>query len=221
MSKNNLSSLYVGKVVQLANDPQEEFRVLITIPTMKKTKDGIWAAISCIDAGMNRGAFFRPEIGDEVIIGFINSDFKSPVILGSINSKSKPPVIIPSDANNEKGFTTRSKMQIRFNDDTKTITIDTPAGNSFLLDESGTRIEIKDQSSNKITMGHSGITLESPKNIEIKAGVNLILTAGNDLSVRSVSASVKADANVMIEGAISKLSSQGITEITGSMVKIN
>jgi hypothetical protein len=32
---------------------------------------------------------------------------------------------------------------------------------------------------------------------------------------------VKADADVSVQGAIAKLSSQGITEITGSIVKIN
>lgn len=221
MSKFNVSSLYLGKVVQLENDPQEEFRVLITIPALKKTKDGIWAAISSIDAGMNRGVFFRPEIGDDVIIGFVNGDLNSPIILGSLNSKSKPPAIIPSDANNEKGFTSRSKMHIRFNDQKKTITIDTPAGNSILLDESGKQIEIKDQSSNKITMSSSGITLESPLNIAIKAGASLTLTAGNNIAIRGASLSIKADGDVSIKGAISKLSSEGITEITGSLVKIN
>ena len=221
MSKFNASSLYLGKVVQLENDPQGEFRVLITIPAMKKTNNGIWAALASIDAGMNRGVFFLPEIGDNVIIGFVNGDLESPVILGSLHSQSKPPAITPSDANNEKGFTTRSKMHIRFNDQTNTITIDTPAGNSIVLDESGMQIEIKDQSSNKITMSSAGITLESPMNIEIKAGASLSLSAGNKISIRGASLSVKADADISVEGASSTLSSFGITEIKGSLVKIN
>jgi hypothetical protein len=112
-------------------------------------------------------------------------------------------------------------MHVTFNDDTKTITIDTPAGNSIKLDESGTKIEITDQNSNKITMNASGIKLESPMNVEVKAGVNLTLSAGATLSIGGVSLSAKADADVSIQGALAKLSSQGITEISGSIVKIN
>jgi uncharacterized protein involved in type VI secretion and phage assembly len=142
-------------------------------------------------------------------------------MLGMLNSSAKPAPLQASDDNNEKGFFTRSKMRIHFNDSTKTITIDTPAGNSIQLDEGGTKIEIKDQNNNKVTMNTSGISVESPQNIEIKAGVNLTLSAGATLSIGGASISVKADGNCEIQGAMSKLSASGITEISGSLVKIN
>jgi Rhs element Vgr protein len=216
-----IHGLQIGKVVQLQDDPDGEHRILIKIPTIDNSSRGIWTRVASLDAGNNRGAFFRPEIDDEVIVGFINNDPRHAVMLGMVNSSAKPAPITAQDVNNEKGFTTRSKMHVSFNDDTKTITIDTPAGNSITLDESGTKIEIKDQNSNKITMDTSGITLDSPMNIEIKAAADLTLSAGGDLSIEGVSVSVKADADASIEGAIAKLSSQGITEITGSIVKIN
>jgi len=66
-----------------------------------------------------------------VIIGFINADPATAVVLGMY-------IVVPSRllsalkiVNHEKGFTTRSKMHVKFNDDKKTITIDTPAGNSM------------------------------------------------------------------------------------------
>ncbi|HLK27335.1 MAG TPA: type VI secretion system tip protein VgrG [Puia sp.] len=216
-----IHGLQIGKVVQLQDDPDGENRILIKTPTIDNSSRGIWTRVASLDAGDDRGAFFMPEIDDEVIIGFINDDPRHAVMLGMLHSSAKAAPITAQDANNEKGFTTRSKMHVSFNDDTKTITIDTPAGNSITLDESGTKIEIKDQSSNKITMDTSGIKLESPMNIEVKAGVDLTLSAGASLSIGGVSLSVKADADVSIEGAISKLSAQGITEITGSIVKIN
>ncbi len=123
--------------------------------------------------------------------------------------------------NDEKGFTTRSKMHISFNDKTKTITIDTPAGNSITLDENGKNIVIADQSNNKITMKPSGISLESPKNIDIKAGAVLTLSGGTSLSIGAPSLSVKADADVSISGATAKLAAQGPAEIKGLPVKIN
>lgn len=216
-----INGLQIGKVVQLQNDPDGENRILVRIPTIDAHDQGIWSRIACLDAGSNRGAFFLPEIDDEVIVGFINDDPRDAVVLGMLHSSAKPAPLTAQDSNHEKGFTTRSSMHIQFNDNTKTITIDTPAGNSFTIDEGSMKIVIKDQNSNKITMDPAGIKMESPKNIEIKAGVNLTLAAAASLSIGGASLSVKADGNVSIEGAVAKLASQGITEITGSLVKIN
>lgn len=216
-----VNGLQIGVVVQLQDDPDGEDRIRVRIPVVDNNDQGIWTRIASLDAGDNRGAFFRPEIGDEVIIGFINGDPRDAVVLGMLNSSAKPAPLTAQDANNEKGFTTRSKMHIQFNDDTKTITIDTPAGNSIVLDEQGMKIEIKDQNSNKITMDSEGIKLESPMNIEMKAGVNLLLSAAASLTIGGASLSAKADGNLSMEGALAKLSSQGITEISGSLVKIN
>jgi Rhs element Vgr protein len=216
-----MRGLQIGIVVQLENDPDGQDRVLVRIPVIDNDADGIWTRVASLDAGNERGAFFRPEINDEVIVGFINDDPRDPVLLGMLNSSNKPAPITAQDANDEKGFTTRSKMHLSFNDKTKTIVIDTPAGNSITIDEQSQKIEIVDQNQNKLTMASSGIKLESPLNIDIKAGGVLTLGAGASLAISGPSLSVKADADVSIQGAIAKLSSSGITEISGSLVKIN
>jgi Rhs element Vgr protein len=217
----SINGLQIGKVVKLESDPDGENRIMVRIPVIDKNAQGIWTRVATLDAGQNRGSFFLPEIDDEVIVGFINNDPRYAVTLGMLNSSKNPAPITAQDANDKKGFTTRSKMHLSFDDNTKTITIDTPAGNSITIDEAGMQIEIKDQNSNKVTMNTSGITLDSPKNVEIKAGVNLTMSAAASLSISAASLSVKADADVSVQGAIAKLSSQGITEITGSIVKIN
>lgn len=216
-----IHGLQIGIVVQLESDPDGQDRIRVCIPVIDSDAQGIWTRIASLDAGNDRGAFFMPEIGDEVIVGFINDDPNEPVVLGMLHSSNKPAPITPRDANNEKGFTTRSKMHLSFNDETKTIVINTPAGNSITIDEQSMKIEIKDQSQNKITMETSGITLESPANIDIKAGAVLTLAGGASLSIGAPSLSVKADADVTIQGAVAKLASSGITEISGSIVKIN
>jgi Rhs element Vgr protein len=216
-----IHGLQIGKVVQLQSDPDGQDRILVRIPVIDNNAEGIWTRIASLDAGANRGAFFRPEIGDEVIVGFINEDPRDAVVLGMLHSSNKPAPITAKDANDEKGFTTRSKMHISFNDQTKTIKIDTPAGNSITLDEQSMKIEIKDQSQNKITMEPAGIKMESPANIDIKAGAILTLGAGVSLAIGGPALSVKADGNVSIQGATAKLAAQGPTEITGLPVKIN
>lgn len=216
-----IRGLQIGIVVQLESDPDGQDRILVRVPVIDSAGQGIWTRIASLDAGNERGAFFMPEIGDEVIVGFINDDPRHPVVLGMLHSSNKPAPISPADNNNEKGFTTRSKMHLSFNDDTKTIVIDTPAGNSITIDEKSMKIEIKDQNENKITMEQTGITMESPLNIDVKAGAVLTLSGGTSLSISAPSLSVKADASVSIEGAVAKVTSSGITEISGSLVKIN
>ncbi|MDH7460653.1 type VI secretion system tip protein VgrG [Chitinophagaceae bacterium 26-R-25] len=217
----SINGLQIGKVIQLESDPDGENRILVKIPTIDNAGRGIWTRVATLDAGKDRGSFFLPEIDDEVIVGFINDDPRHAVTLGMLNSSAKPAPIKAQDANDKKGITTRSKMHISFDDNTKTITIDTPAGNSITLDESGQKIEIKDQNSNKVTMDTSGITLDSPKDVKVKAGTNLTLSAVSSLSLSAASISVKADADVSVQGATAAVSSQGITEVKGSLVKIN
>ncbi len=216
-----IHGLQIGIAVKLQDDPDGQHRILVKIPVIDNDAQGIWTRIASLDAGADRGAFFRPEIGDEVIVGFINDDPRDAVILGMLNSSNKPAPITAQDANDEKGFTTRSKLHISFNDQTKTIKIDTPAGNSITLDEQGTKIDIVDQNQNKISMHSSGISMQSPMQIEIKAGTTLSLSAGTSLSISAPSLSVKADADVSISGATAKLAAQGPTVISGLPVNIN
>lgn len=216
-----IHGLQVGKVIHLATDPEGEERIQVRITTLDNNANGIWSRIACLDAGENRGTFFRPEIGDEVIVGFINDDPNDAVVLGMLNSSAKKAPLSATDDNHEKGIFTRSKMRIHFNDNTKTITIDTPAGNSIKMDEAGKTIEIKDQNSNQIKMETTGIKLSSPKNIDIEAGVNLTVKAGASLSIGGTTLGIKADGSVAIDGASAGISASGIAEIKGSLVKIN
>lgn len=216
-----IHGLQVGKVLQLQDDPDGEDRILVKLPIIDVNGAGVWARVASLDAGAERGAFFRPEIDDEVIVGFLNADPRDAVVLGMLNSSAKPAPIAAQDVNHEKGFTTRSKMHIHFNDDTKTITIDTPAGNSITIDESSKSIEIKDQNSNKVILEPAGIKVDSPKEVTIKAGTNIKISAGAQLTIEAAQIGLKASGPFEAQGATTKLAGQGITEVTGSLVKIN
>jgi Rhs element Vgr protein len=216
-----IKGLQIGKVVQLQDDPDGEHRIRVKVPVISNDARGTWMRVSTLDAGADRGSFFRPEIDDEVVVGFINDDPRDAIVLGMLHSSARSAPITARDVNHEKGFTTRSRMHLSFDDNDKKITIDTPGGNSIVLDESGMKIVITDQNSNKITMDTAGIKIESPFNVDITAGVNLSLKAGASLTIGGAALSVKADGSVSIEGAMAKLAGQGMTEITGAMVKIN
>jgi uncharacterized protein involved in type VI secretion and phage assembly len=213
--------LQIGKVVQLQEDPDGEDRILVRLPIINNSARGIWARMASLDAGSNRGAFFRPEIEDEVIVGFVNDDPRDAIVLGMLNSSAKPAPITAQDVNHEKGFVTRSNMRVLFNDDTKTIAISTPAGNSIVLDEKSTSIVITDQNNNTIKMETSGITMDSPKDITVKAGGKIDITATAALSMSAAQMTLSAQSAMEVKGATAKLAGSGITEVTGSLVKIN
>ncbi|MCF6350629.1 MAG: type VI secretion system tip protein VgrG [Flavobacteriaceae bacterium] len=209
-----INGLQVGIVSQLEKDPNGEDRILVQIPIIDNQEQGIWCRVSSLDAGENRGAFFRPEIGDEVIIGFINDDPNEAIVLGMLHSSAKPAPIVASDKNHEKGFVTRSKLKILFDDDKKTINISTPAGKLISLDEGAGTIIIEDENANVLTMNSKGIVMKSAGNIEIKAS--------GDVAIEGANVSIAAKANFKAEGgAGAEISTSAIAVLKGSLVQIN
>lgn len=209
-----INGLQVGIVSQLEEDPDGEDRILIKIPIINNEEQGIWARISSLDAGENRGAFFRPEIGDEVVVGFLNDDPNHAVVLGMLNSSAKPAPIVATDDNHEKGFITRSEMKFMFNDDKKSITIETPAGKKITIDEDADSIVIEDDNSNKITLDKDGILAES--------GKDFIIKAAGDVTIEGTNIELKANANFKAEGSAgAEVSTSAIAVLKGSLVQIN
>jgi Rhs element Vgr protein len=209
-----IHGLQIGLVVQLENDPEKEDRVKVKLPLLKGT-DSFWARIACVDAGKERGVFFRPEIQDEVIIGFIEGDPRHPVILGMLNSSAKPAPLKAADTNAEKGFVTRTKMKLLFNDEDKSISLQTPAGKQIVLNEKDDKIILSDQHNNKIELSANGILLESAKDISFK-------TATGTCKIESGNINLKASVKLTAQGnSALDLSSSGQTVVKGAIVNIN
>ncbi|MGG8495296.1 type VI secretion system tip protein VgrG [Tenacibaculum sp. TC6] len=209
-----IQGLQVGIVSQLEEDPDGEDRILVQIPIINNTEEGIWCRVASPDAGENRGIFFRPEIGDEVIVGFINQDPNDAIVLGMLHSSAKPAPITAADDNHEKGIITRSEMKVLFDDDKKIITIETPAGKIISLDEDAGAITIEDDNSNVITINSDGISMESAGDISIKASGDVIIEGTN--------VGITANAEFKAEGSAgAEVSTSAIAVLKGSLVQIN
>ncbi|MFT6502895.1 MAG: Rhs element Vgr protein [Crocinitomicaceae bacterium] len=209
-----IKGLHIGVVSQLEEDPEGEERTLVQIPIISAEHEGIWCRSATLDAGDSRGSIFRPEIGDEVIVGFINEDPNDAVVLGMLHSSAKPSPIPASDDNHEKGFVTRSEMKLIFDDDKVSVTIETPAGKKFTLDEDSGDIIIEDENSNVITMNADGIALES--------GSDISIVASGDVNIEGTNVNIAAAAEFVAEGgAGAEISTDAIAVIKGSLVQIN
>ncbi|MBK6963985.1 MAG: type VI secretion system tip protein VgrG [Bacteroidales bacterium] len=203
-----ISGLQTGIVTQLENDPDGEDRIKIKLPLISTSDEGTWARISTLDAGNERGTFFRPEIGDEVVVGFLNDDPRYPVVLGMCHSSAKPAPEQAKDDNHIKGYVSRDKMRFTFDDEKKIILLETPGGNKLSLTEEDKGILLEDQNGNKITMNDSGITIESSK--------DLILKAAKDIKVEGTNIQLKANSSFKAEGIGSAEVSGASTTIKGS-----
>jgi len=216
-----IRGLQIGVTVKLEGDPDGQDRILVKLPMIDNAGNGTWMRVASLDAGSKRGAYFRPEVNDEVIVGFINDDPREAVVLGMLNSSAKPAPLPTIQSNDKKGFTTRSGMHVLFDDGKKKISIDTPAGNSIVLDERSSKIEITDQQKNQVTMASSGITMKSNLNITVQAGAKLSLSAGTALSLSAPSVTMSGTGTVSVSGASVSLSAQGVATISGNLVTIN
>jgi Rhs element Vgr protein len=179
-----INGLHTGIVTKLESDPDGEHRIKVKVPLINNDEEGIWARIATLDAGKDRGSFFLPEIGDEVVLGFINDDPRHAIILGMLHSQAMPAPVTASDKNNEKGFYTRSKMKLVFDDDKKSISLITEGGNSLIMEDQQGSIEIKDKSGNKIKMGSDGITIESATALKAKGNTQVELTSSATMTIK-------------------------------------
>lgn len=225
-----IGGLHIGKVTKLNDDPGKENRIQVELPLMNGTKNTLWARLANGYAGNGHGSFFLPEVNDEVVVGFLNDDPCHPVVLGSLYSSKFAPPYQPDAKNNTKALVTAKKLKIEFDEEKKSITIVTPGKNQIEISDDGKSIRLADQHKNTLVLDQNGITLNSAKDITLKAKANIVLDA-------TAKASVKAQSDVTIDGtnvtasakmsfkakgnATAELSASGQTTVKGAMVMIN
>ncbi|MEQ9405960.1 MAG: type VI secretion system tip protein VgrG [Cyclobacteriaceae bacterium] len=226
-----IQGLQNATVKQINEDPDGEFRVLVDVPIIKEGGDGIWARLSNFYATNTGGAFFYPEVGDEVVLGFLNEDPRYPIILGSLyNSNSKVAPFTPDETNSTKAIVTKNQLKLIFDDEKKITTIITPGKNQMIWSDEDQSITIQDQNENSIVMDSSGITIKSASNmtlqaaeaISIKAGTTLSAQAAESATIQSGSVTVQADEEAQIQGGMTTQVTGGEeVTISGAMVMIN
>lgn len=208
-----VNGLQMGVVTSL-EDPDGEDRVRVRLPLISDAEDGTWARLATLDAGSERGTYFRPEIDDEVVVGFLESDPRFPIVLGQCHSSAKPAPEPGADDNNVKGFQTRSKLKLTFDDDKKSVVIETPGGNILTLSDDEKAASLVDQNGNSVTLDDGGITIKSSKDVTLEAGGTLTLKGSGITMSSQASLELKGQSGA-------EVSSSGTLTLKGSLVQIN
>ncbi len=226
----SVQGLQIGVVMANDGDPENENRVRVSTPLMQIANDGVWARLGQFYASDNAGVFFMPEVGDEVILGYLDNDPSAPIILGSVYSSSRQPPLESTAQNNRKAIVTRSKLRIEFDDEDKVISVTTPGNNKLIFSDKDQSILVQDQNLNTLELSPAGITLASPKDIKISAKGTISFDAIGAINLTSRADIKSVGLNVICEGqvgfsgkgaAAAELSAAGMTTVKGAMVMIN
>lgn len=237
VNSNDIRGLYNGTVVKIDSDPTNQFRVQVHIPMLhtSDTEDVVlWARLSNFYASSGAGAFFFPEIGDEVIVGFVDSNTRFPVILGSLYStpNNQPAAGLEPNADNSiKAIVSKSGIKLAFDDAQKILSIETPHNNTIVLSDQDKTMTLKDQNDNKIVMSESGIEIKSAKNLTFEADQEIMIkgtqgvttaSSGGDITTKGMNIKQTADIQYSAEGsATAQVVGGGELTLKAAMVMIN
>jgi Rhs element Vgr protein len=182
-----IHGLHVGIVDDFESDPLGEHRIKVLLSMLDAQQGAVFARALRPDAGDQRGVVFWPEPGDEVVVGFLNADPRQAIILGALHgSVNAPPDAAgpPSNDNTKRAIVSKAGTVIAFDDDKKSVRIETPGANKVVIDDDKKAITLADQHGNTITLDENGITLKSAKDVTIDAASGQVVIKGSAVDVQ-------------------------------------
>ncbi|HMK56399.1 MAG TPA: phage baseplate assembly protein V [Dissulfurispiraceae bacterium] len=205
----------VGKVHGVAaglvtnnQDPDGLGRVKVKFPWLSDDNETDWVRMATLMAGSDRGSFFLPEVGDEVLVAFEHGDINRPFVIGSLwNGVDKPPESNSDGQNNIRKIKSRSGHEFIFNDNSTSqqekVEIHTNSGHKISLDDSTgqAKIEIVDNT------GSNSIVIDSVQN-------SISISSSLQLNIKANIIEISADSMLTIKAG-------AVLTLQGSLVKIN
>ena len=162
--------------VTAVNDPDGLNRVEVQLHdlTGPEGQEGtLWARVATPFAGGDRGAFFIPDVGDEVLVTFVNGDPRYPIVIGSLwNGRDAAPETLggSGDAVDRWSFVGKAGTRIAIVEENQpTIHLETPGG---------AVAKITDQGGGKMTVNAGGATVKiEPSGVTVETGAKISLSA--------------------------------------------
>ena len=196
-----VAGVVVG-IVSNNEDPDGMARVKVTFPWLTDSEESAWARVASFMAGAERGGYFLPEVGDEVLVAFEHGDINRPCVIGALwNGQDKPAQTNSDGKNNIRQIKSRSGH---------VITLDDTDGSE--------KIEIKDKTEkNSIVFdaANNTITIMSDKDIILSAANGLIKLEAKNIEMKS-----SADSKVESDAGLD-LKASGTMNVKGATVNIN
>ena len=167
----------LAEVISVA-DPENRNRVeikLLAYDGVEQQQARLWARVATPFAGNEKGAFFMPDVGDEVLVTFVNGDSRYPIIIGSLwNGRDAAPEELggSGDAVDRWSIVGKAGTRIAIEElqsGQPTIKLTTPQGVSVVItDEGGGKIECI-SAGNTVTFDSAGVSVQSPAEVSVAA----------------------------------------------------
>ena len=157
-------------------DPKGLARVRVRVSGLTDTPGtlDLWARVVTLMAGPDRGTWFMPEVGDEVLVAFERGDIRVPYMIGALwNAKARP----PADTGDSDGDITevRSRsgvtLRIRDNANEQSLTVETPGGQRLILKDAPGTVNVEDANGNAVTLSASGVTVTASAKVTVSASI--------------------------------------------------
>jgi len=196
-----LSASTLAEVVSV-KDPANLSRVQVRLLSFDGVGDHdgpVWARVAVPFAGADRGAFLLPDVGDEVLVTFVNGDPRFPIVVGGLwNGSAAPPESLGGGGDCVDRWTIVGKAGTRIAiveaaSGQPTISLSTPGGvTGTLTDAGGGKIELK-AAGTTVTIDTRGVTVQTPSRVNVQAS-QVQVTAGQvkvDAAIADFSGIVK------------------------------
>jgi uncharacterized protein involved in type VI secretion and phage assembly len=175
------SGCYLAEVVSV-NDPEHHSRVQVRLLNASGLDDHdgpTWARVAVPFAGANRGAFLLPDVGDEVLVAFLQGDARNPIVIGGLwNGRAQAPETLGGSGERVDRWTLVGKNGTRIaiveeSSGQETISLTTPGQVSGTLTaSSGGKIEFKIPGTT-ITLDTSGVAIKTGMKVQVQAGTQV------------------------------------------------
>jgi uncharacterized protein involved in type VI secretion and phage assembly len=158
---SQVNGVVVGLVTSV-EDPEQQGRIKVHFPWLDEGHETDWIRIATLMAGNNRGSFFMPEVGDEVLVAFEHGDARFPYVIGFLwNGQDAP----PGSHVRDRIFKSKNGHQIRF--------LDSTPGSG---DQGG--IVVEDAHHNRITLTNGQIKVQALGVLVLEGASVIINVAG-------------------------------------------
>jgi uncharacterized protein involved in type VI secretion and phage assembly len=165
----------VTGIVKSLSDPDGQGRIELQFPWLSDSLRSSWAPVASALAGKERGAFFMPEIDDEVLVAFEHGDIDHPFIVGFLWNGVDTP---PETTNQNRVIKTPGGHQLRFEDTdgAKKVILKSNGGHQIEINDASETITIKTNSGNQII-----VLNDAAKSATVRGGNRMIEMVGGQI----------------------------------------
>lgn len=176
------------------DDPEGLARVKLRLPWRGENFETDWVRIVAPMAGADRGTYFVPDVGDEVLVAFDRDDIRYPYVIGGLWSRTDKPPDKNSNAKNDIRIIktraghilrfddgARGSILIQFGDGKKSITID---DSGILIDDGRNKVTLDANAGSVTIEAMQSLSLKAPK-ISVEASASLDLKGGASLNANA------------------------------------